>query len=64
LSTALPLQGFYYESDEPGAFHLASPISSEALTKFSAMPQINQVFDDGSIVIYDVGALTGQASRG
>jgi len=64
LSTSLPLLGFYYESDEPGAFHLASPISREALTKFSAMPQVNQVFDDGSIVIYDVGALTGQASRG
>jgi hypothetical protein len=64
LSTSLPLLGFYYETDEPGALHLDSPISREDLTKFSAVPQINQVFDDGSIVIYDVGALTNEASRG
>jgi hypothetical protein len=61
LSTALPLLGFYYETDEPGAFHLTAPISREALTKFSAIPQINRVFDDGSIVIYDVSALTNEA---
>jgi len=63
LSTSRPLLGFYYESDEPGAFHLSGPISREALTKFSAIPQINQVFDDGFIVIYDVGALTNEASH-
>jgi len=63
LSTSLPLLGFYYESDEPGAFHLSGPISREALTKFSAIPQINQVFDDGFIVIYDVGVLTNEASH-
>jgi hypothetical protein len=64
LSTSLPLLGYYYESDEPGAFHLTSPISREALTKFSNVPQIDQIFDDGSIIIYDVSALTGQGSRG
>jgi len=64
LSTALPLLGFYYETGEPGAFHLASPISRADLTKFSAVPQINQVFDDGSILIYDVSALTNEASQG
>jgi hypothetical protein len=54
LSTSLPLLGYYYEPDEPGAFQLTSPISREALTKFSAVPHINQVFDDGSIIIYEV----------
>ncbi len=63
LSTSRPLLGFYYETDEPGAFHLTGPISREALTKFSAIPQVNQVFDDGFIVIYDVGALTNEASH-
>jgi len=57
LSTALPLEGFYFEPDEPAAFRLTRPISSVALTKFSTIPQINRVFDSGDIVIYDVGAL-------
>lgn len=54
LSTGLPLLGFYYQSDEPGAFHLTSPVSRQALTKFSALPQINTLFDDGSIIIYEL----------
>ncbi len=54
LSTSLPLFGFYFESDEPGAFHLTRPISREALTKFSATPQLNLLFNDGSIMIYEV----------
>ena len=57
LSTALPLEGFYFEPDEPDAYRLTSPISRDALTKFSTIPQINRVFDSGDIVIYDVGAL-------
>src|SRR6266516_5261855 len=55
LSTSLPLLGFYYETDEPGALNLTSPISRESLTKFGAIPKINRVFDSGNIVIYDVG---------
>src|SRR6266516_5498862 len=55
LSTSLPLLGFYYENDEPGALNLTSPISRESLTKFGAIPKINRVFDSGNIVIYDVG---------
>ncbi len=55
LSTALPLVGFYFEENEPDAYHLTSPISREALTKFNAISQINRVFDSGNIVIYDTG---------
>jgi hypothetical protein len=57
LSTSLPLQGFYFESDEPDAFHLTSPINRAALTKFNTILQINRLFDSGNIVIYDVGAI-------
>lgn len=57
LSTSLPLEGFYFESDEPDAFHHRSPISRTALTKFNAIPQINRVFDSGNIVMYDTGVL-------
>jgi hypothetical protein len=53
-STALPLLGYYYGPDDPGAFHYTSPISRQALTKFGAVPQINQLFDDGDIIIYGV----------
>ena len=64
LSTGLPVQGFYYENFEPGAYHYTSPISSVALTKFNAVPQINRLFDSGNIVIYDVGAIgDGQANK-
>ena len=57
LSTALPLEGFYFDPNESGAFRLTSPISREALTKFNTIAHINRVFDSGNIVVYDVGAL-------
>lgn len=57
LSTSLPLQGFYYENFESGAYHHTSPMSRVALTKFNTIPQINRLFDSGNIVIYAVGAI-------
>lgn len=56
LSTAVPASGFYFVSDEPGANHITVPISREALTKFTNVPQIDRLFDSGNIVIYDTGA--------
>ncbi len=53
LSKALPLLGFYYEQDEQGAYKHKQPLDAEDLKKFAAIPQINKVFDSGSIVIYD-----------
>lgn len=58
ISTALPLKGYYFEEGEPEAANLTRPISRQALTKFSAVPQINRIFDSGDIVIYGVGDLT------
>ncbi|MFL5705042.1 MAG: hypothetical protein ACJ8AG_19735 [Ktedonobacteraceae bacterium] len=52
LSTALPLEGTYFENDRP-----RSVISRDALTKFSTVTQINRLFDSGNLVIYDTGAL-------
>lgn len=57
LSTSLPLLGYYYEVTEPGAFHHAGPMDRAALTKFNSVPQINRLFDNGDIVIYDTGVL-------
>lgn len=65
LSTALPLEGFYYDQYENGSRPLTSPISREALTKFDTIPGINRIFDSGDIVIYDVGPLVdGSGSNG
>ena len=57
LSTALPLVGYYYDQYENDSLPLTSPISREALTKFDTVPGINRIFDNGDIVIYDVGPL-------
>lgn len=63
LSTALPVLGFYFVSDEPEMKNLTTPISSVALAKFASVPQINRLFDSGNIVIYDTGAfLNGPGS--
>ncbi|MFL5627244.1 MAG: hypothetical protein ACJ788_16820 [Ktedonobacteraceae bacterium] len=51
LSTALPLEGMYFEDDRA-----ISIISKDALTKFNTVTQINRLFDSGDIVIYDTGA--------
>jgi hypothetical protein len=63
LSTALPSVGVYFEVGEPGSFHHTTPISRQALTKFSAIPQVNRVFDSGDIVIYDVGGLSNAPEK-
>ncbi len=63
LSTSLPLEGFYFETDDPDAFHLTSPISRAALTKFNTVRHINRLFDSGNIVIYDVGAFVNGAAH-
>ncbi len=57
LSTALPFVGFYFNEGEPGAYKYTTPVSVTALTKFNTVPQINRVFDSGSIVLYDAGGL-------
>jgi len=51
ISTALPLEGTYFENDGPH-----SVIGRGGLTKFNAIPQIDRLFDSGDIVIYDMGA--------
>jgi hypothetical protein len=54
LSTSLPAVGEYVEKGEPGSIQRTAPVPLAYLTKFNTMAGINRVFDDGSIVIYDV----------
>jgi len=54
LSTALPVNGSYFESGEPQAGHHADPIDLTLLEKFDLVPEASRVFDSGNITIYDV----------
>ncbi len=57
ISTALPLEGLYFENDHPTGI-----IKRQALTKFSTMTGVNRLFDSGDIVLYDTGPLLNGAS--
>ncbi len=63
LTTALPTIGFYFEPGEPGSFRRTTPLSLEALTKFTTIAQINRIFDSGDIIIYDVGELINASQK-
>jgi hypothetical protein len=58
LIQSLPLLGFYYEQDEQGAYQHKNPMNPQDLTKFATIPQLNKVFDDGDIEIYDTKGVT------
>ncbi len=59
LSTALPLQGEYYDANEPNGKHHTTPVSHAALVKFDNVEGVSRVFDNGSIKVYDVGVYGG-----
>jgi hypothetical protein len=54
LSTALPLEGTYFEIDQPT--QPTQIIRRDALTKFNTVTQMNRLFDSGNIAIYDAEA--------
>jgi heme/copper-type cytochrome/quinol oxidase subunit 4 len=53
LAHSLPVDGYYYDRDEPLANEREQPISAAALAKFNNVPGINRIYDNGPIVIYD-----------
>jgi len=55
----LPNQGVYIESGEFGGDNRTTPAPVEALRKFSSVPGVDAVYDNGSVVIYNLGALEG-----
>ncbi len=52
LSQAPPVNGYYFEPDEPG-----DTITDSELTKFDSVPGLSRVFDNGAIVIYDTSGI-------
>lgn len=53
LSDQLPADGSYF-SDDPHAGAYRSPIPAGELSKFQSVSGLSQVFDDGTMSVYDV----------
>jgi hypothetical protein len=53
LSTSLPVDGHYFDREEPRANERVNPIAAASLAKFDKIPGISRIFDNGPIVIYD-----------
>lgn len=60
LSQELPVLGFYFEPDEPGASTRTVPLSPQALRKFDRVSRLSRLFSNGDILVYDS---TGFESR-
>ncbi|MER8634095.1 hypothetical protein NKI77_28975 [Mesorhizobium opportunistum] len=58
LTTAPPVLGFYFQ---PWQRQKGLPLSSAALLKFNDIPGVARIYDNGSIVIYDVRGLHGNS---
>jgi hypothetical protein len=58
LSHGLPETGHYFETGEPLDLVRTEPLDAAALTKFSAIPGVDLIFDSGNIKIYDLGGLS------
>jgi hypothetical protein len=52
LATGLPVDGYYYETNEPSANRHIKPISLAALDKFDHIPTFDRAYDGGAIVVY------------
>jgi hypothetical protein len=57
LSTGLPHQQVYIENGEYGQQGRTKPVTRQALNKFAAVKGVDRIYDNGSIVIYDVRGL-------
>jgi hypothetical protein len=53
LGHSLPVDGYYYDREEPRAHERTNPIASASLRKFNRVPGIDRIYDNGPIVIYE-----------
>lgn len=60
LSNGLPNQDVYIENGEFGGQDRTTPVKAAALTKFNSVPGVDRVYDNGSLVIFDVRNLREQ----
>ena len=57
LARSLPVEGFYYNQDEPGVGVHRRPVPIAAFEKFDRLGAVSRVFDSGDIAIFDIGYL-------
>ena len=60
LSNGLPNQDVYIENGEFGGQDRSTPVKAAALAKFNSVPGVDRVYDNGSLVIFDVRNLREQ----
>lgn len=60
LAHSLPVDGYYYDRDEPRANERTNAIAGASLRKFNAVPTIDRIYDNGPIVIYDTTGVRGR----
>jgi hypothetical protein len=52
MTRLLPAVGYYFAAD-PGRDFYSSPVPEAAVDKFTTIPGVSRIYDDGTIVIYD-----------
>jgi hypothetical protein len=57
LHTGPPQDGFFFEQGESSTRADTNGMRLQLLTKFDSIPNINRIYDNGSIVIYDTGEI-------
>jgi hypothetical protein len=57
MSTSLPYVGVYVERGEAYGVPWTSPVTADVLHKWNVMPNVDRVYDNGAIRIYDLDRL-------
>ena len=57
LSNGLPNEDVYIENGEFGGEDRTAPVKAAALTKFNSVPGVDRVYDNGSLLVFDVRSL-------
>ena len=55
LGEMLPLNGAYFDND-PQAGRITRPLTAGQIGKFDSLPQVDRLYDNGTIRIYRMGA--------
>ena len=58
LTHSLPVDGYYYDREEPRAHERTNPVATRSLNKFNDVPGIDRIYDNGPIVIYDTTGIS------
>jgi len=53
ITQQLPATGYYFK-DDPDFGHYTSPLPVRAITKFEQVPGVSRVYDDGTVVVYEI----------